>query len=253
MLAEILPPTVCPSCEARLVWENDLLYCRNQGCPARSSKKVEHFAKVLKIKGLGPAAIEKLEIVDFDQIYSLSEEEISSGLGSEKLGAKLFLEIENSRSAPLELVLPAFGIPLIGNSATRKLSETIKHISEVTADSCASAGLGPKATENLLEWLHRDFYCFYDGCLPFDFKFSSTPAKSHENKGVVCISGRLKSFKTKADATSALNKAGYTVKSSITKDVTLLINEGGVESSKTKQAREAGIKIIENLVEFLGE
>lgn len=253
MFVEILPPTNCPSCEASLVWENDLLYCRNDGCSARSSKKVEHFAKVLKIKGLGPSAIEKLEIIDFDQLYTLTEEEISSALNSEKLGAKLFSEIENSRSAPLELVLPAFGIPLIGNSATRKLSETINNISEITADSCARAGLGPKATENLINWLHKDFYTFYDGCLPFSFKFSSTPAKVVDKKGVVCISGRLKSFKTKADATTALNNAGYDVKASITKDVTLLINESGVESSKTKQAREAGIQIIENLVEFLGE
>jgi NAD-dependent DNA ligase len=61
----------------------------------------------------------------------------------------------------------------------------------------------------------------------------------------------LKSFKTKADATKALNDAGYEVKSSLTKQVTILVNESGVESSKTTQARESGVTIVTNLLEFL--
>ncbi len=72
-------------------------------------------------------------------------------------------------------------------------------------------------------------------------------------KGAVCISVHLKSFKTKADATEALKAAGYEVKSSLTKQVTHLINEGGQESAKTKQARDTGITIVTNLSEFLGE
>ena len=70
---------------------------------------------------------------------------------------------------------------------------------------------------------------------------------------MVCISGKLKSFKTKAQASQALEQNGYTVKSSVTKDVTILINESGVESQKTQKARESGITIVENLLDFLGE
>ena len=57
MFAEILPPTQCPSCDSVLEWVNDQLFCRNRACPAQNSKAVEHFAKTIKIKGLGPAAI----------------------------------------------------------------------------------------------------------------------------------------------------------------------------------------------------
>jgi len=251
MLREIVPPSDCPSCGSSLQWINQLLYCKSTVCGAQKQKKIEHFAKTLKIKGLGPAAIEKLDIQDFDQLYELDVDYITSALNSEKIAIKLKKEIDNSKSAPLNLVLPAFGIPLIGNTATKKLSETVENITEINADTCKRAGLGPKATENLMSWLSKDFYAFYDGCLPFDFKFVTE--QKVERKGVVCISGRLKSFKTKADATETLSSLGYEVKSSLTKDVTILVNESGIESAKTKQARDSGVNIVTNLSEFLGE
>jgi len=246
-----VPPMDCPSCGSALAWVNHILYCKSNSCEAQKSKKIEHFAKTLKIKGLGPAAIEKLDIQDFDQLYELDVDYITSALNSEKIAIKLKKEIDNSKSAPLNLVLPAFGIPLIGNTATKKLSETVENITEINADTCKRAGLGPKATENLMSWLSKDFYAFYDGCLPFDFKFVTE--QKVERKGVVCISGRLKSFKTKADATETLSSLGYEVKSSLTKDVTILVNESGIESAKTKQARDSGVNIVTNLSEFLGE
>lgn len=246
-MSSIQAPTNCPSCDSELVWVNHLLYCRNLVCGSQLDKKIEHFAKTLKIKGLGPAAISKLPLSDLSDIYLLTKAEIEEALSSEKLADKLFAEIQNSRSAPLELVLPAFGVPLIGNTAAKKLSTIIEHISELNEDTCRRAGLGPKATENLLQWYHWDFV---EENFPFDFKMSSKSSVV-ATKGVVCISGKLKSFKTKADATKALNDAGFEVKSSLTKLVTILVNESGVESAKTKQAREAGVTIVTNLSEFL--
>jgi NAD-dependent DNA ligase len=244
-----VPPSDCPSCGSDLEWINQLLYCKSVACGAQKQKKIEHFAKTLKIKGLGPSAIEKLGIQDFDQVYTLDVEYMIEALNSEKIALKLQSEIDNSKSAPLDLVLPAFGIPLIGKTATKKLSETVKNISEINADTCKRAGLGPKATENLMSWLMDEFYTFYDGYLPFDMKFAAV--QKVEKKGVVCISGRLKSFKTKADATETLSSLGYEVKSSLTKDVTILVNESGIESSKTKQASASGITIITDLKSFL--
>lgn len=249
MFQSIFPPSHCPSCDSELVWENDLLYCRSNNCGEQQYKSVEHFAKTMKIKGLGPSSIRKLGWTCPSDIYTANGDSILASLGSEKVSSKLYAEIQNSASAPLELVLPAFGIPLIGKTATRKLSETVEHITEITADACERAGLGPKATDSLMSWLRKDFYGYFDGILPFDYKFSSTSLPV--SKGFVCISGRLKSFKTKADATEALNAAGYEVKSSLTKQVGYLINEGGTESAKTRQARETGVTIVTDLRSFL--
>ena len=243
----ITAPDKCPSCGHTLEWENQLLYCRNTLCGDQSSKKIEHFAKTLKIKGLGPAAITSLALESINDIYAVSEYEIVNLLGSQKLGEKLFTEIENSIKAPLNILLAAFSIRLIGKTASEKLSAVCESIHDINEDSCAKAGLGPKATESLLQWIEEE-YPLLD--IPHSFAFESPKVRTG---GVVCISGKLKSFGTKAQATEALEQHGYTVKSSVTKDVTILVNESGVESQKTTKARESGVTIVENLLDFLGE
>ena len=252
-MIEIQAPTNCPSCSSVLEWSNQLLYCRNGSCPARSGKWVEHFAKTLKIKGLGPAAIDKLGLTSPSDIYQLSSGDIAAALNSTLLADKLFAEIEKSRSAPANLVLPALSIPLIGKTATAKLSTVVDHLYDLDTDSCLRAGLGPKATENLLGWLENALNADFWNSLPFDLTFEKPKAAVQKSNGVVCISGKLSSYSTKAEATQALESAGYAVKSTITKDVTILVNESGVESAKTKKARASGIQIVSNLNDFLGE
>ena len=240
-------PDICPSCGSKLELSFPLLYCRNPSCGDQSSKKIEHFAKTLKIKGLGPAAINSLVLESISDIYALTKNEIIDLLGSQKLGEKLFIEIENSAKAPLNILLAAFSIRLIGKTASEKLSAVCESIHDINEDSCAEAGLGPKATESLLEWIEEEYPLLE---IPHSFAFESPKVRTG---GVVCISGKLKSFKTKAQATETLEQHGYTVKSSVTKDVTILVNESGVESQKTTKARESGVTIVENLLDFLGE
>ena len=243
-------PTVCPSCNSVLEEVNHLLYCRNPQCGEKSLKLIEHFAKTLKIKGLGPATIKKLNIVSLEELYELSFDTIAEALSSDRLAVKLVDELQRSRSAPLNVLLPAFSIPLIGKSAAEKLSKVCKDIEEIDYDLCRKAGLGDKASSNLTSWIEDEFY--YVSLLPFDFQFDS-PRVVEVAKGTVCISGKLSSFKTKAEANTKLQELGYVTKSSLTKDVTILVNESGVESAKTKKARESGVEIITNLLDFIGE
>jgi NAD-dependent DNA ligase len=173
-------------------------------------------------------------------------------LSSEKLAGKLFLEIEGSKSASLQEVLPAFSIPLIGKSATEKLCTVLTNLDELTVDFCETAGLGPKATQNLMVWFREEYLPYYKS-LPFSFKSTTQEvAPSNTSMGIVCITGRLSSVKSKAEAEKLLVEAGYSMKSSLTKDVTILLNESGQESAKTKKARDAGISIETNLNNLIG-
>lgn len=241
-------PTNCPSCDSTLIWVNDQLYCKNNDCPAKGFKQLEHFAKTLKIKGLGPSTIEKLALQTVEDIYLLDAEYTVMMLGSEKTAAKLLTEIERSKSEPLNTVLPAFGIPLIGKTATEKLSKIVVDIFEINDYTCKEAGIGPKATENLLNWINNNFDSYSH--LPFSFEFSKDTRPTGDN-GVVCISGKLKSYPTKAAAKAALESLGFTVKDSLTKDVTILVNESGVETAKTIKAANDGVQIIHNLKEYM--
>ena len=245
-------PSRCPSCRSVLEEVNHLLYCRHPQCGEKVLKLIEHFAKTLKIKGLGPKSIAKLDLQSLEEIYELTAVDIAEGLGSEKLAAKLVDELQRSKSAPLNVLLPAFSIPLIGKTAANKLSKVCIDIDEIDYDICREAGLGEKSTANLLQWLEMEFYQV--NMLPFTFKFVRSENKPvNTSVNTVCITGKLISYKTKAEAHAALEAVGLNVKSSLTKDVTILVNESGIESAKTKKARDAGVQIVTNLLEFIGE
>lgn len=250
----ILPPTNCPACNAVLVWRNDILYCVNELCTAKVDKQIEHWARTLKIKGLGSQTIAKLKLESFIDIYALTEEQIINAIGSEKLAKKLIVEINSSKQLNMSDYLAAFGIPLVGKTIASKLSEVISSLDEISETALKQAGIGQKASANIMSWYTNEYIPFLKEEMPF----ISTQRKSNlktksEIKGVVCITGKLKSFKTKSDAKKALEAAGYIVKDSLTKDVTILLNESAVSTAKTQKAEQNGVSVITNINHILGE
>ena len=250
MFAEILPPEFCPSCDSTLVWRNDLLYCENAYCTAKIEKVVQHFARTLKIKGLGPRSIEKLGLTSIDDIYNLRRNYTVMKLGSELVADKLLLEIEKSKQAQLQELLPAFSIPLLGRTASEKICKVVKHISEIDVETCEIAGLGPKVTDNLLNWYNTQYINGYE-FLPFNWEAEVQNTK--DEKGIVVITGKLKTFPTKAVAKALLQKKGYVVKENFSRTIDFLVNESGIASSKTKKAEELEITIITDINELIGD
>ena len=98
-MKQIIPPTHCPSCMTELEWVKDQLFCHNNNCSGKTSKKIEHFASTLKIKGLGPATLDKLQIQEYEELYNLTVSQIQERLGSQRLAEKLFVEIEKSKQS----------------------------------------------------------------------------------------------------------------------------------------------------------
>ncbi len=239
-------PDFCPCCEYPLELVNDQLFCRNSSCSAQLNKKLEHFCKTLGIKGFGPKTVEKLALTDITEIYYLEMSDVEEALGSHKLATKLFEEIEKSKTSDLSTVLASFSIPLIGSTASEKIALVVAHIDELTQEKCKEAGLGEKATANLMNWFETE-YQELKQFLPFSFRAE----KVQTNKPTVCITGKLKSFKTKQEASNALEIAGYKVVESVTKTLNYLVDESGDGSSKRKKADNYNITIIEDLTNFL--
>jgi len=250
IMQQILPPSNCPACGSILEWEKDQLFCVRTACGGRTHKMIQHFAKTLKIKGLGPRTIEKLEINSIYDLYQPPLEMMIDILNFEKLAVKLHREIHDSKNTDLVDLLPAFSIKLIGRTASAKICSKIRNIAEIDEEVCKEAGLGPKATDNLLNWLIEDFTDGYDR-LPFRWQQLTKIESKSADKGIVCISGKLKSYSTKAAAKKILEQKGYLVKSSMTKDVNILVNESGIESAKTRAALSKGITIITNLKDLI--
>lgn len=242
-------PTNCPCCSYTLELVNDQLFCRNTSCGAQLSKKLEHFCKVLNIKGMGPKTVEKLQVSDITELFYLELDDLIAALGSAKIAEKLLQEIEGAKNSDLSTVLQSFSIPLIGSTASNKITQVVSHIDEITAEKCREAGLGDKATENLMNWLNTEFKEMKE-FLPFSFT-SVKQNTGNSNKPTVCITGKLKSYKTKAEATRLLEQFGYKVVESVTKTLCYLVDEAGDNSSKRKKAEEYGINIINDLNQLL--
>lgn len=244
-------PTECPCCNSKLELVKDQLFCRNKACEAQTAKRVEHFCKTLGIKGMGAKTIEKLELGDITEIFYLDKQEVAIQLNSEKVAEKLLDEIDKSKLAPLNIVLASFSIPLMGSTASNKLCRVISTIDDINLDSCKKAGLGDKVTYNLINWLETEF-TEMKRFLPFSFR-NETPVTDNTNKQIICITGKLSSFKTKAEAYKILTEHGFNISETVSKSVSYLVDEEDNNSSKRKKADQLGIKIITNLETFLRE
>jgi NAD-dependent DNA ligase len=103
-----------------------------------------------------------------------------------------------------------------------------------------------------MDWLIDVFHFQRYFELPFSFTCEKqVKVSTTDSKGTVCITGKLKSYPTKAAAKQVLENYGYIVKDNLTKDVTILVNESGIASAKTRKAEEMGIIITNNLKTIL--
>jgi NAD-dependent DNA ligase len=205
----------------------------------------------LGIKGFGQKTIEKLNLQDITELFYLDQDQVAIALNSEKTAIKLLDEIDRARGADLATLLAAFSIPLVGSTASSKICKVVDHIDEINLETCKQAGLGDKVTQNLLGWLQTEFLELRE-FLPFSFNSSKSSNTTGLEK-TVCITGKLSSFKTKAEAHKALCVAGFKPVDSVTKTTDYLVDEEDKSSTKRKKAETLGVQIITNLDLFLKE
>ena len=240
MKKEIEIPTNCPSCNSKLETVNSQLFCRNSACPAQSSKKVEAFVKKMRIKGFGPATISKLGFVHPIELYETSLKNYVAVLG-EKIGQKLYDEVQNSRITTFATFLSALSIPLIGDTASKKIAQYHNSVDSLVHDIHLDM-IGDKATENIQNYF--DEY-YFDVCdLENYFEFNQPTKKVEQNRGKVCITGKLKDFSNRTKAKEYLENLGYTVTSTVSSVTDYLVCEDGSNSSKSKKAESLGIPIV---------
>ena len=242
-MREIKIPTNCPICSSTLEQVNSQLFCRNTDCEAQSTKKVEAFIKKMRIKGLGPKSIEKLGFVQPIEIYETSLEDYQKILG-EKIGQKVYDEVQNSTLVPFATFLSSLSIPLIGDTASKKIANLgFGSVLEIL-DHDYIDGIGPKAEENLYTYLSKNYEQVQD--LESYMTLGSVDPKriSTENKGKVCITGKLQDFSNRTKAKEFLEQHGYTVTSSVSSTIDYLVDEEGKSSSKRSKAESLGIPIV---------
>lgn len=233
MKKEIKIPKNCPSCNSILVRIKDQLFCKNDSCLAKTSKQIVNFAKMVRIKGLGDKTIEKLGLSSIEDIYTITVEEIINILG-EKLGDKLYIEINKARSMPLSIFLAANSIPLIGKTTAEKIAGSLTNPFLITKEYCTSKEIGEKATDSILYWIENIYT--NNGLITFKTTEKTTGIK-------VCITGKISGY-TKNTLKEYLLKHNITVVDLVSKNINYLICDVRKDSIKEKKADKLNIKIV---------
>lgn len=259
---KIVIPTNCPSCDSLLERVNSQIFCRNKSCEAQTSAILEGFCNKMKIKGFGAKTLEKININSISALYQLTEQDLVSAT-SAKIGAKLFLEIENSKAASFEDFIQSLGINLIGSSAASKIVQAMSSpTNTVSLASLRSTGLGEKASESFLSYCKsaRGIEELHMAATLFTFQVKGKEDLLDNNKSdlpllEVCITGKLNDFASRSAVTEYLKQFNVVVKDSVTKNVKVLICEDeskkGSSSYKKAISNNLKIKTIKELLESL--
>ena len=203
-----------------------------------SSKVLEHFIKTLDIKGLGPASVKKMGLT---HPVDLFEDQNWNLLGVN--GTKVQAEIERTKTKPYDLVLASFGMSGVGKRASKLILSKIPAFRNLRdIETVDIKGIGPSTIESVLSWLDENEEWVLTLPLQLEQNVTveevvGTPARK------ICITGKMDM--TRNQLGDILEKLGFKVTNTVTKDCYALITGGDTTSSKYKKANTLGISIID--------
>ncbi len=253
-------PTVCPSCGATVIREEDEadLRCVNPACPAQRLRNLIHFASkdAMDIDGLGPAVLELFVennlISKADDLYKLTKEDIRvlEGLG-DKSADNLLSAIAASKENDLYRVLFGLGIRHIGQKAAKLLAGhfgTMEAVMTASVEDIAAIdGFGDIMAQSVVAFFalapsrdlvarlaengvnmtaHRD----EDG----DTRFAGM---------TFVLTGTLPTLK-RDEAAALIERFGGKTSSSVSKKTSIVL-AGEDAGSKLTKAQQLGIRIID--------
>ena len=256
----------CPCCGNRLIIKetdnSHFLFCDSPFCDSQMIRTLEHFCKkdYMNIEGMSEATIEKLWnetfLFDFVSIYHLKQYESEiihmSGFGQQAFN-KLWKAIENSRHTTLNRVIAALGIPNIGRTAGREISEHFggdekDFTKAVTSgyDFTVLRDFGQTMQDNLIAWFaDQNNLAKWENLLnelDIEKPAPKTAAKLPLDGMTIVPTGTLENF-TRSDIKAAIEANGGKCGSSVSSKTTYVL-VGENSGSKYTKGKSLGIPII---------
>lgn len=260
-------PDKCPVCgqPTRIIKENDseVLMCTNPGCKGKLLGKLTHAVSrdALNIKGLSETTIDRFIgfgwLNSIKDIYHLSEHEdamkIIEGFGSKSV-QKLLDSIEKSRSTNLQRFLHALSIPLLGQTASKDISdlcngsfeEFVKIMKDSPEKLLSIDGFGTIMLNSVAKWWYENALWVYDLSKEFTFKTPQNQSANNSLEGkTFVITGSVNYYPNREALKTDIETHGGKVSGSISSKTDYLINND-IEStsSKNKKAKSLNIPII---------
>lgn len=261
-------PDACPVCGGSIrveqVNDTESVYCDNPKCNGKKLGKFSHYVSkpAMNIDGLSEATLEKFInngwLTDFTDLYHLNryDKEIMrmEGFGKRSYD-KLMTAIETSKSTTLARLLISLGIPYIGKTASKAISnycvgDPYKFIELINDDFnwMQLEDFGEVMSASLKDWFSDDdnfklYHCIV-GHLNIQIEKAITMpvADNPFNGKTVVATGSLQNF-TRDGIGKKLEELGAKVGSSVSKKTDYVI-AGEKAGSKLTKAKELGVPVL---------
>lgn len=256
-------PGKCPVCKAETIREpgEAITRCTNVSCPAQLKRSLFHFVSrdAMNIEGLGPQIITMLMdrgfIKDAADIYLLKNKK-NELTDVERMGEKsvqnLLDAIEASKANPLNRLIYALGIRMIGQRASQILSENFENIDELSEADYERLISIPEIGEKMAESIVAFFRQEQNKKLIQELKNcgvnvvgSKKVVKENENFSgkTFVLTGALQNY-TRDQAKEIIESFGGKVSSSVSKKTDYVL-AGEDAGSKLEKANALGITVID--------
>ncbi|NOY28558.1 MAG: NAD-dependent DNA ligase LigA [Oligoflexia bacterium] len=261
-------PRSCPVCSEALVREANpdqpekvTIRCVNRlGCSAQLQAALKHFAgrRAMDIDGLGEKLIAQLVQAGLVRrpadLFSLSLPQL---VGLERMAQrsakKLLRAIDQARERPLDRVVFALGIPLVGEATARDLVAALGSIDALmSADEAtltAVNGVGPDVASRVLDFFadagnRQQIAALRDAGVAFPPVEARDTAAARPLQGrVLVLTGTLPTL-SRDQAKAHILAAGGKVSGSVSSKTDYVV-AGEAAGSKLTKAQRLGVQILD--------
>ena len=255
---KFLLPSVCPSCGASVVREEDeaAVRCVNPECPAQLLRNLIHFCSrdAMDIEGMGDAILEKLVsngmLTKASDIYTLKKNDFMTLEGfKDKSSQNLIDAIEKSKNNDLSKLIFALGIRHVGQKAGKILSEhfgSIENLMNADVETVASIeGFGGIMAQSVADFFSLEQTKHeIEALAALGVNMTSQKEKidnRFEGKTFV-LTGTLPTY-SRNEASEIIEKFGGKTASSVSKKTSYVL-AGEEAGSKLVKAQSLGVIII---------
>jgi DNA ligase (NAD+) len=246
----LMVPTTCPSCGALLQRDGEYLVCKNETCEAQALGALKQWISKLEVLHFGEVLIQALVdeglVADIADLYTCDPDEAAAlEVEGRRIGdtaTKAFRNLHAKKAISLHVLIGSLSISLIGRSMAKTIMDagfdTLSKMYKARyADIAAIPGVGDVKAKAFVDGLAKKI-----GLIA---KLLDVGIQIQENDGALkgmsfCFTG----FRD-ADLSDAIEKAGGTMKSSVSKGLTYLVAlDPASDSGKAQKALQYGTKVI---------
>lgn len=254
---QILPPTICPSCNTELVEVGANLFCPNYYCPEQIDDRITHFASrdAMNIEGVSEKTVgqfrEKLGVKSIADLYDLTPEQLFTLEGfKDKKVNNYFKQLEKSKSISLQKFIYALGISNIGKKASKDLVKhfkTFENIKNASVEEISEIyDFGLIMAQNVYDYFREPHNMeILNRLKNAGIKVEDNVSTLNSNKldGLTFVlTGTLPNL-SREQATEIIESHGGKTSSSVSKNTSFVLL-GENAGSKLEKAQKLGIKTI---------